>query len=68
MMTNEKFTRDYCRTHGIRYRLKAMGLDYQLYLFNPTIRKYQYVAFCIANLSENQIRNAIENFIAEYGK
>lgn len=68
MMTNEKFTRDYCRTHGIRYRLKAMGLDYQLYLFNPAIRKYQYVAFCIAGLSENQIRNAIENFIAEYGK
>jgi hypothetical protein len=68
MMTNEKYTRDYCKSHNIRYRLKSMGLDYQLYLFNPILKKYQYVIFCIANLSENQIRIAIENHVATYGK
>ena len=51
MMTNEKFTREYCRKHGIRYRLKSIGLDYQLYLFNPILRKYQYVIYCIANFA-----------------
>ena len=68
MMTNEKYTRDYCRKHGIRYRLKPIGLDYQLYLFNPCMKKYQYVAYCIANLTTEQIRIAIENHLAIYGK
>lgn len=68
MMTNEKYVRDYCKSHKIRYRLKSIGLDYQLYLFNPYFRKYQYVVYCIANLSEEQLRISIENFVAKYGK
>jgi len=69
MSKMEKFTRQYCRKHGIRYRMKSIGLmTNQLYLFNPCIRHYQYVAYCVENLTENQIIKCIEDFLAQYGK
>jgi hypothetical protein len=60
----EKYTRTYCKTHGIRYQLKKDGF---LYTWSPITRSYTKF-FNINNHTTNEIRIAIENHIAIFLK
>jgi hypothetical protein len=60
----EKYTRTYCKTHGIRYQLKKDGF---LYTWSPITRSYTSI-FYINNHTTNEIRIAIENHIAIFLK
>ena len=63
----EEYTRTYCKEHGIRYKITGPYTD-QLFIYSPYIKHYMQVCFSIYNLTNNQIRIAIENHIAKYGK
>lgn len=60
----EKYTRTYCKTHGISYRLKKDGF---LYTWSPITRSYTGI-FNINNHTTNEIRIAIENHISIFLK
>lgn len=65
-LSKEEYTRNYCKQHGIRYQIK--GIDKALYIWSPITRSYMQICFSLYNLTENQIRNTIENHIANYLK
>ena len=62
-----KYTRDYCKAHKIRYQIRFRHSN-QLYIYSPITRHYMYVCYELLNLTPEQIRQAIENHVANYLK
>lgn len=61
IMAMEKFTREYCKAHGIKCRILKSG---ELQTYSPITRHY-VGGFCNINgKTENEIRVAIERHIA----
>jgi hypothetical protein len=57
----EKFTRTYCKSHGISCRISKDG---KLSTWSPIVAKYTEVCRNIYTMTENEIRVAIEQHIA----
>lgn len=56
----ERYAREYCRAHGIRYKITADGT---LKTYSPITRSYADV-ININGRTENEVRLAIERHIA----
>lgn len=56
------FTRQYCRSKGIRYQIK--GVNDALFLYDKEQRAYIQICFSLLNLNEDQITDMIDEFVS----
>lgn len=54
------FTRKYCKSNFVRYQIK--GSTNELWLYNMRTHKFQMVCYCLNNLTEEQIVDAINMY------
>lgn len=59
----KEFTKNYCKAHGLRYRISKEG---KLSIWSLITRKYTVACLNIYNRTEDEIRNEIEQHIAVF--